>query len=337
MKRYCFYFLFLFSLISCQEKKWDVDISQINFDLQLKRFDLDLWKAAESGINQEELEYLHTTYPETYPLFMERIMELGEAGSPQSLRILNEFISNKDVADLFKELSSQYPQGALKAEVEELQGALRRFHHYFPNRVLPELRTIPSLFSYNVVTDDSLLIICLDTYLGADYEVYPQVGIPKYKFQQYSREYMVSDAMKAWLFTEFDTVGGKTLLEQMVFQGKILYLSEAFLPEVEAHINFNYQKEDLQWCEENEEAIWFHFVDMDLLYTLENHQLRKYLGEAPFIAGFPEGSPGRVGQWVGYRIVEAFMKNNPKTSPQELMHMRDANKILQQSKYKPRR
>jgi len=78
-------------------------------------------------------------------------------------------------------------------------------------------------------------------------------------------------------------------------------------------------------------------VDMNLLHNRENHQLRKYLGEAPFIAGFPEGSPGRVGQWLGYQIVKDFMEQKQKLSLQELMNIDNADLILQESNYKPKR
>ena len=76
---------------------------------------------------------------------------------------------------------------------------------------------------------------------------------------------------------------------------------------------------------------------MELLHTSDNNKIKKYLGDAPFVAGFPEGSPGRVGQWIGWQIVAAYMDKNKNVSLAQLMKTQNADLILQQSKYKPQR
>ncbi len=76
-------------------------------------------------------------------------------------------------------------------------------------------------------------------------------------------------------------------------------------------------------------------IDNNLLYVKETPEIMKYMGESPFIQGFPEGSPGRVGHWVGWQIVKAYMEKNPSLTLTELMNEKDAQKILNDSKYKP--
>ena len=75
---------------------------------------------------------------------------------------------------------------------------------------------------------------------------------------------------------------------------------------------------------------WFYWS-----YTKENNKILKYMGETPFTQGFPEGSPGRVGHWTGWQIIKKYMKNNPSITIKELMQEKDAQKILNLSKYKP--
>ena len=72
-----------------------------------------------------------------------------------------------------------------------------------------------------------------------------------------------------------------------------------------------------------------------MLYSKETASIIKFMGESPFIQGFPEGSPGRVGHYVGWQIVKAYMEKNPNTTIQELMQEQDAQRILTKSKYKP--
>jgi uncharacterized protein YjaZ len=59
------------------------------------------------------------------------------------------------------------------------------------------------------------------------------------------------------------------------------------------------------------------------------------MGESPFIQGFPEGSPSRIGHWLGWQIVKAYMLNNPKIPIKELMRNNNMQQILDASKYKP--
>lgn len=329
---------FLISLLfACDSNRWDVEVEQITIDQPVVRFEQSLFEKAAETITLEETEALQRDFPIFYPLYVENIMNLGRAGDSIVIQRLNQFVGHKDIKELFEEVEKQYPASSLNKEWEQLHDGFKRFHFYFPNKIVPKIVTMISAFSYAAAADDSLLAIGLDTYLGKDYPVYAQVGIPEYKFKNFEREYIVSDAMEAWLVTEFEEEGGKNLLEEMIFQGKMAYLTEAFLPKTQPHLLFNYDQEDLKWCQENESGVWGHFVDMELLFTSEIHHIRKYMGDAPFIAGFPEGSPGRVGEWIGYRIVKSYMDNNKAIKLSDLMNQLDANQILQESNYKPKR
>lgn len=335
--RKAFFPLLLLFLFSCDTNRWDIDTEKISIQQETERFELDLFQKAEGGISEAEIAELRSKHPRFYTLFVEGVMNFGAANDPNTKEVLNNFCQNKDLQELYEKVKQVYPVGSLSSEFEALKTAFKRYHYYFPNRIVPKVYTMIAAFNYATVADDSLIAIGLDTYLGGDYEVYAQVGIPQYKFKNFDKEYMVTDAMKAWLLTEFETEGSQNLLEQMIFHGKSIYLLEAFTPKDEKHLYFNYSPEELKWCEENKGPIWFHFVDMELLFTTEVHQIRKYMGDAPFIAGFPEGSPGRVGQWVGYEIVKAFMNNHKDMSLEDLMNLQDANKILQKSNFKPKR
>jgi len=327
----------LLLLSSCDNEQQQIDTSSIEIDLNFKRFEVELFALAEDTITAKELDGLQDKFPKLYPLYVEAVMGFGTAGSEEAQNILNRFTADVDIKELFQVVLKEYPVESLKGEINQIEEGFKRFKYLFPNKSTPELKTLVTALTYNTVVGDSLLAIGLDMYLGGDFPIYPQANIPKYKFERFSRDYLVSDAVKAWIITEFESEGGRTLLEEMIFQGKILYLVEKCLPSLEQHILFSYFPQELNWCEENEAEIWFHFIDMELLYTVENHLIQKYLGDAPFIAGFPEGSPGRVGQWVGYQIVDAYMENNSEVDIFQLMSNEDANLILQKSRYKPKR
>ena len=333
--RKAFAIFFSIFIIGCNSHPWEVELGEKTADLGWQRFDLELFQLGEDGFTQGEIDQLQTNYPKLFPLYMQAIMRFGPVEDPNGLETLSQFTSDQNILELFEAVQLAYPEEDLNEELALIEKGLLRYQHFFPERDIPKVKSMISAFTYSTAVDDSLLIISLDNYLGKDFKFYPEAGIPEYKSRHFSREYMVSDALKAWLMTDFQSSQAQNLLEQMIYQGKIIYLLYAFLPELDEHILLNYEKEQLLWCRENAEDVWAHFLEMELLFTTENYQIRKYLGDAPFIAGFPEGSPGRVAQWLGYEIVKAYMQRNKGRTLPQLMQIEDANQILQQSKYKP--
>jgi len=329
----------LFSIIflfACDSNPWKVDLQGEKADLKWSRFELDLFDAAKDGFTANDLKQIEATYPNLLPLYSQAIMRFGPLNEATTLATFDRFTSDPPILELYDAVRATYPKGSLDEELKLLQKGLLRFRHYFPRRSIPEVKSMITAFTYSTAVDDKLLLISLDNYLGKDFKLYPQAGIPEYKFNHFSREYMVADALKAWLISEFESKNAQNMLEQMIYQGKVLYLLYAFLPELEENFLLSYEPKELEWCKANAPEVWAHFLAMELLFSTENQKIRKYLGDAPFIAGFPEGSPGRVGQWLGYEIVKAYMKRNRQTTLDQLMQINDANQILQQSKYKPK-
>lgn len=329
------FILFLF-LVSCDANKWQVGDNYKSIEIDIKRFDQSLLNLSKNAATEEDIIQLELEYPKLYPLYVKAIMRFDEIGHKGNKETFIDFLNDENIRDLLDSVSYVYPNGSLQNEFELLTQSLSRFHYFFPKNQVPKVRTMISAFTYSTVTDDSLLVIGLDNYLGNRFSLYPKIGIPNYMFQKFSREYMVTDAMKAWVTSEFEGIEGSKLIDQMIFSGKILYIMRNLMPDFPEHLIFNYNEEELQWCVNNVREIWAHFIDMDLLFSDKNFQIRKYMGDAPFIPGFPEGSPGRVGQWVGYQIVNSFMEKESEITLEQLMQIENSNKILQDSRYKPK-
>ncbi|NJM24566.1 MAG: hypothetical protein HC859_02605 [Bacteroidia bacterium] len=64
---------------------------------------------------------------------------------------------------------------------------------------------------------------------------------------------------------------------------------------------------------------------------------QRYLGERPKTLEVGEQCPGRIAQWVGWQIVNSYMKNHPDVTLQQLMQTADAQAIFKASQYKPSR
>jgi uncharacterized protein YjaZ len=125
------------------------------------------------------------------------------------------------------------------------------------------------------------------------------------------------------------------LLEYMLHQGKLIYLLSELLPDSPYWEVIGYTKEQWDWCIKWEKEIWNQIMDKRDLFKTESMIITSYINDGPFTAEISQESPGRLGIWVGWRIIDSYMRHNEEVSLQELMKDGDAQKILEKSFYKP--
>ena len=95
----------------------------------------------------------------------------------------------------------------------------------------------------------------------------------------------------------------------MIEKGKKLYFLESMMPEKEKHILIGYTAEQLNWCETSEGEIWAFYNEKDLFYTKNYMEHKKHVDDGPQTSGMPKEAPGNVGTWIGWQIVNQYMKN----------------------------
>jgi gliding motility-associated lipoprotein GldB len=322
------------TLFSCGNNPLDIDISNVKVDLKVKRFDQDLFDY-EKEITQKDVEELNKKYQLFFQDYTEGVINIGSVKNPTINHQLNAFVNDSYIKEIKTDVNKIYADFSLYQN--QLEDAFKHYKYYFPNKLIPEIVTYISGFNYAITTDNKTYLgIGLDMFLGSSYDAYSQLGLPQYKIKYMTKENLVTGAILGWVSTEFELKEtNANLLTEMIHQGKILFLLDALMPDGPNTIKVSYTEKQIQWCENNEQHVWFYFIDNELLYTKETTEIIKYMGESPFIQGFPEGSPGRIGHWVGWQIVKAYMKQNPSISLEQLMEETDTQKILTDSKYKP--
>jgi gliding motility-associated lipoprotein GldB len=339
MKTYFSTLKYLITLIvcglffSCGNNPLEIDVSNVSVELKLKRFEQDLFNT-EKEITPEVAVSLNKKYGLFFQDFTQSIINIGPYNNPETQYHLNAFKNDSYINEVRTAVNLIYTD--FTPYQNELESAFKHYKYYFPKKEIPEIITYISGFNYAIVTDKNYLGIGLDMFLGSNYEAYPNLGLPKYKTDFMNKESLVTGAMVGWVSTEFEMKEKNAdLLTEMIHQGKLLYILDALMPLSPATTKISYNEEQLAWCKTNAEPVWFYFIDNKLLYTKETTEIIKYMGESPFIQGFPEGSPGRIGHWVGWQIVKAYMQNNPNITLEQLVNEHDAQKILTKSKYKP--
>ncbi len=237
--------------------------------------------------------------------------------------------------ELYAEVQKKYANFAPLQE--ELETLFKHIKYNFPKTKTPKVITVISEMDYNnkVIYADTLLIVSLELYLGKEHKFYQ---FPKYLKQNFEEKQMMPDVVSSFSMDKIAPVADKTLLSQMIYYGKELYLKDLLLPDYADVDKMGYTPEQIKWCEENESYMWRYFLEKEMLYSNDSKLGNRFVNPAPFSKFYLEidnESPGRVGAWVGWQIVRSFVKNNDVPIG-ELLKM-NAKEIFEKSKYKPKK
>jgi gliding motility-associated lipoprotein GldB len=221
---------------------------------------------------------------------------------------------------------------------DDIEGLFQHLKYYDKTFKEPRIITVTSDVDYRskTIVTDTIVIIALDTYLGANHEFY--VDIPKYITQNMEKSQVVSDLATNYSDKYIFQSQRKTLLDEMIYFGKQLYFKDKMIPFKTDAEKIGYTQSQLDWSIANESYIWQYFVERELLFSTDSSLPARFLASAPFSKFYLEldnESPGRLGQYIGWQIVKAYMENNDVS----LMDMlqKDAAEIFNNSKFKPRK
>ncbi len=323
----------LMNFCSCKNNNLQVDVSDIQVSIEIKRFDIDLFNADIENI-ENSIEFLQSEYGYFYDLFNHRIIEIGGTNSINYSGYFIDFLTDYTVNEIMVAVRDEYKS---MADIErKTEKAFKHYKYYFPEKAIPEIITFISGFNQSIVIDENLLAIGLDKYLGAENQIYKYLGVSNYKKRNMHRDKIVSDCMRASAITEYefhDSVDN--LVNNMIYEGIIMYFVDAMLPDEKEGLKIGFTEQQLNWCKKNEQKMWTYFIEQKLLFSTEYMQIKRYIDDSPFTTTFSHDSPGRTGVWIGWQIVKNYMKHNKKIKLKELMEERDYQKILNFSKYKP--
>lgn len=331
MKHISIVFLIIVALLSaCTKNKHDVDISSVEVDLKVFRFDEDLFK--ESNDWKSRSIELRNKYGAFYKNLTQMIPNLGNPEDPAHFKYLERFATDKDMLDLQATIEETFPD--VDPYVGDLSTAFSYYRYHFPKKVIPEIIFFNSALNASPLVNDGQMGIGLDLFLGADFERYGLVSYPQYISRRMTPDHMVTNSVRGWLISEFPKDNSENLLDDIIWEGKILYAMDALFPFTHDSLKIEYRGQDLDWCRAFEANIWAFMIDKELLFETNKAERLKLLNDGPFTSGFAKESPSRVGKWLGWQIIRAYMENN-ELGLEAMFAEKDSQKILQLSKYKP--
>jgi hypothetical protein len=100
------------------------------------------------------------------------------------------------------------------------------------------------------------------------------------------------------------------------------------------NIVLGYTKEEYDMIEENEAFIYTFFLQNELFFQESQLIKQKYLSERPSTFEISQSVPGRIGRWMGWKIVTSYMREKAYTL-EDILLEDDYKKIFYNSNYKP--
>jgi len=301
--------------------KEDVNIRFLRYEKDL--FSLDLNKLPQ------EVEKLSKIYPPT-------LIEPDIWKDSERMEGLRAYLQDTVIINLYKTSEKVIDFDIIE---KELHTAFSYYKVLYPNDLIPDIITmipglvlsLPSTYIY-----DDFLYVNVDMYLGANNPYYEKVGLPLYISERCEPVYIPVDIFKkAIVYKHLPYTQSATLLESMIIEGKKLYFTEMMFPVINERYIIGYSEEKYSWAKDYLGNIWSYMIEKNELFGKGEALIRCYIEESPFTKTFGNSSPGRLGAFVGWKLVQSYMKNNPEVTLPELMQEVDYQKILNNSKFKP--
>lgn len=327
--------LLAFTFFSCKNnsRQQHIDNADIKrIEIKIHRFDKDLISIDTKNASQS-IKGLYKQYPEFLSLFTFNILEVEDADTAKVTNLLTQFVSHKTFGEVNKKVLETFSD---VSDIEDdLSEGYTNIHALFPQIHIPEIYFFVSGFNRSVIMTDSILGVGTDFYLGADYAPYKEFTYD-YLLYNMRREMVSIDVISATLFKNF-TFDGKQnrLMDNMLHRGKVIYALHTILPDKKIEDILGYSDEQYKWASQYESEVWKALVGQKDLFSTNVQLINKYLNDAPFTAPITQESPGRLGVYIGWKIIESYMKNNKDITLQQLMKLNEYQLILEKSGYKP--
>lgn len=310
----------ILSLICSCKKDYQMpsEVAAIDINIQLERFDQEF-----NNVDSLKLKDLKDSYPFLFSSELKDIFWLNKSKDTLQQELVSE------VLKIFPE------NDMLNNELGEMYKYLK---YYYPQIETPKIVSLISEVDYRnrVILTKELLLLSLDCYLGGDHHFY--IDIDKFIREDFTKSALVPDVAMEYAKKIIARPDGRDFMSQMIMFGKRRYLLHKLLPETPLNVILGYTQEELNWVEANESFVWRYFMEKNILYSTDKNLLPRFMYPGPFSKFYLDidsQSVDRVGQYVGFQIVFAFMEHNKVSLPQ-VMEM-DSKILFESSKYKPKK
>ncbi len=311
-----------FGLFSCKKESgnlWKVEIKNPVKNIEITDISKEFY---DPNISLE-------IFKQKYPWFQGTVPD----------EVYAERRQDADEIKIYKEAIAKIDQNKLKTELSSL---FSHIQFYFPKFKIPKtflyssaLQGIKDPIFYH--SDENLLFIDITAFMGENNPNYK--GLELY-FQRSMNPVNIVPKVSE-IFAEYFVpyqAEHQKFLDQLVYQGKLMTLQDAFLPDFPDYLKMNYTQKQYDWAVANEVNIWNFFVENDLVFSDDARLTDRFISPAPFSKFYTEidnESSPQIGIFIGWQICKKYYQENPDTKLENFIKL-NTQDIFNKAQYKPK-
>lgn len=217
------YFILMMMMLGCIGCEW-----QLRFDeteIAVERYDrvqsLYLTTSDFSALQQ-----MNTEYPMQTRTLIEDVLRIGKVDDPQINTKFLRFYQDSTLQMLINEAEQQY------ANIDDINEDLNKAFQYLKGEIpgieIPEIYAQIGSLDQSVIVGNGMIGICLDKYLGTEYELYlkPEYGYSLEQRKMMQRKYIVPDCVGFYLLSLYPMPFDKPIsqAERDIHMGRIQWV-----------------------------------------------------------------------------------------------------------------
>ena len=174
------------------------------------------------------LQQLNTEYPMQTRALIEDVLKIGRVNDPEINSKFLKFYQDIVLQSLINEVEQQYAN--MDDINKELTVAFGRLKEEIPEIDVPQIYSQIGALDQSIVVGNNTVGICLDKYLGADYQLYLKY-YPKSQREQMVRSMIVPDCLVFYLLSLYPMPNGNVVsqVECDIHMGKIMWVANRLL------------------------------------------------------------------------------------------------------------
>lgn len=172
------------------------------------------------------LQQMNTDYPMQTRTLIEDVLRIGRVNDPEINTKFLHFYQDSTLQEIINEAEQQYAN--MDDLNEDINSAFRYLKKEIPNFEVPQIYAQIGSLDQSIIVGNGMIAICLDKYLGTEYELYlkPEFGYTLDQRKMMQRDYIVPDCVGFYLLSLYPMSFDKPLsqAERDVHIGRIQWV-----------------------------------------------------------------------------------------------------------------
>lgn len=339
----------LFSLSSCTGER-DEDVKDISLDLEVSRIDslmfefgqaihsedsLTVWGAFEQYVKPE------ADFFATYLFLPPHLQRPSRERDSVITTLLGQALRDSALFQLLDTVRKVFPYNSPLSD--QISAPLKRLQLHFPDIQLPRFNAHVNGYPVNgdwnqvdqVASFPGFISFGLHYFMGQDWPLYPS-GIYGYQRRRLNPDLMdvaLVNTIAEEFVTPIPPTAQVSLLDFVVRAGIKQAFLHQLLPYTPDSVLLSYTASQMEWADLYESAN-YKLLKPHLFETDQKFE-RDYISDKAFTSELAQESAPRLGEYIGWKMVSAYLDRHPEVKLDKLVEMTDYEMIMRESRYKP--